>query len=67
MKLTPYEEMVRANNVDLLECVYPIVKEHQAKRNLKDKGFSLVHLAAGTEGSHKCLQFMLSKAKEFPD
>ena len=28
LKLTPYEEMVRADNADLLECVYPIVKKH---------------------------------------
>lgn len=28
MKLTAYEEMVRADNADLLECVYTIVKEH---------------------------------------
>ena len=55
MKLTAYEEMVRADNADLLECVYPIVKKHQKERSLKERGFSLLHLAAGTEGSHKCL------------
>lgn len=65
-KLTVYEEIVRSDNADLLECIYPYVKDFQHKRNLKQEGtFGIVHLAASS--GPKCLEFLLEKAKEYPN
>lgn len=33
--LNVYEEMVRADNADLLECIFPLVKVHQRNRKMK--------------------------------
>ena len=47
-QLKVYEEMVRADNADLLECVYrPWVENDQKKRDLYEMGsFGLMHLAS---------------------
>ena len=47
------DEIVRGDHVDLLECIYAIAKT--TRRNVKESGsYSLVHLAAGNDGT-KCL------------
>jgi ankyrin repeat protein len=60
--------MVRADNADLLECIYDLVLEDQKDRNSEKQGsFSLLHLAAGSDGGVKCLDYLLNKAKEYPN
>ena len=64
--LTVYEEIIRSDNADLFECIYSHVKASQEKRNLKKEGsFGILHLAASS--GPKCLEFLLTKAKEYPN
>jgi len=47
-KMSPLDEIVRNDNADLLECVYPLFQNALSKRNLREPGsFSLLHMAAG--------------------
>jgi len=65
--LSCYEEIVRADNADLLECIYPLVQDILRQRNLSKKAtYSLLHLASGSEGP-KSLKFLLEKAGESPN
>lgn len=63
--MTCIDEIVRNDNAALLECIYQIYQPVLAKRNLKELGsFSLLHLAAGNNGS-KCLKFLLESGTEY--
>ena len=64
--MSVYHEIIRADNGDLLECVYREVKEYEKKRTMQSGTFSLLHLAASSNGQN-CLHFMLGKAKEYPN
>ena len=49
--LNCYEEMVRTDNAELFECIYPLIQEREDQRSLKGEGtYSLLHLAAGSSG-----------------
>ena len=58
--LSTYEEIIRADNQELLECIYEDVKADQKRRKLNEKGsFGVLHLAASSSGP-KSLQFLLN-------
>ena len=60
-KLSCYEEIVRSDNADLLECIYPFVEQDQNARSFKEPGsFSILHLAAGSK-EPKCLEFLMKQ------
>lgn len=63
--LKVYEEMTRADNAELLECIYrPWVEADQKARDHHvNESFGLIHLAASNETT-KVLEFLLGKAKE---
>jgi ankyrin repeat protein len=67
-KLKVYEEIVRADNADLLECIYkPWVVQDQKDRDMSiADSFGILHLASNNDTT-KVLQFLLNKAKEFPN
>lgn len=64
--LTTYQEIIRADNGDLLECIYPLIKGFEKKRSMKAGNFSLLHLAASSNGQ-SCLHFLLEKTNEYPN
>lgn len=65
--LSVYEEIVRSDNADLLECIYPELKRIIYNRDPNEKAsFGLLHLAAGNNGP-KVLNYLLSKVKEAPN
>lgn len=65
--LSTYEEMVRCDNAELLECIYPLIKADQANRSYKGSGaFGIIHLAASSNGP-KCLDFLLKQDGESPN
>lgn len=57
-KLTPVQEMIRCDHVDLLSCLYKdYIKD--AKRDVKSAGeFGPIHLASGQAGT-LCLKYLL--------
>ena len=65
--LSAIEALVRYDNADLLECIYPNVKEYEQRKNKQlnqsTGNYSLLHLAAGN-GNSKCLNFIISKMTE---
>ena len=55
-QMNAFEEIVRSNDDKLLECVYDIYKTKPRDLN-EEGGFSLVHLAAGTD-AFRILKFL---------
>ena len=54
-----YEEIVRSDNTELLECVFRLITEDIKKRDIGREGsFGLLHLAAS--GSPNCLNYLLT-------
>ena len=54
-----YEEIIRSDNDELIECVYPIVSKDQNNRDYNQKGgYGILHLAAMGDGP-KVLHFLL--------
>lgn len=65
--LSCYEEMIRNDNKDLLECIFGTVKQDQKMRDISTLGsYSILHLAASSNGP-KCLTFLLANEKESPN
>ena len=63
--LTTFDEIIRHDHAELLECVWLHAKV--VKRDMNQRGsYGFVHLAAGQKGS-KTLQFLLEKAKQSPN
>mmetsp|Transcript_26211 Transcript_26211/g.30627 ORF Transcript_26211/g.30627 Transcript_26211/m.30627 type:complete len:276 (+) Transcript_26211:63-890(+) len=63
--LSCFDEIVRSDNSELFECIWPFAKK--VKRDLNERAtFGFLHLAAGQEGS-KTLDVLLSKCKESPN
>lgn len=58
--LKAYEEIVRSDNAELLECIFPLIIDDIKGRNVdREGGYGLLHLAA--TGSPKCLDLLLSR------
>jgi ankyrin repeat protein len=58
--LKAYEEVVRSDNAELLECIFPLIIDDIRKRNMDKEGsYGLLHLAA--TGSPKCLDLLLAR------
>lgn len=58
--MTVFDEIIRSDNAELLEIVYPNYKQ-QYQPSL-DKHVKIVHIASGM-GSMKCLEFLLNKGE----
>ncbi len=63
--MTPVDEIVRNDHMDLLECVYERIK-HVERDTQKQAGFGLMHLAASHPDS-RCLKYLLEGEKETPN
>ena len=58
--LSAYEEIIRNDNSELLECIFKDVQMDQKARKMNEKGgFGILHLAASSPGP-KTLQFLLN-------
>ncbi len=66
--MTPVGETVRVDNEELLKILYPLIKEDDLKRDQSiEKSFGLVHLAGGSQGGKKCLEFLLREGRNIEE
>jgi len=55
--MSVFDEIVRTDNKDLLECIYGYYKSKERDLDMEG-GYSLLHLAAGGDSLH-CLEYIL--------
>ncbi|TNV78094.1 hypothetical protein FGO68_gene14558 [Halteria grandinella] len=59
---TCFDELLKQDDLDLLECIYPKYG-HLQRRQMREPGqFPMIHIAAGAQGS-KCLKYLIDKGE----
>lgn len=59
---TCFEELMKQDDFDLLECIYPHYG-HLQRRQFREAGqFPMIHMAAGSPGS-QCLKYLIEKGE----